>query len=196
MLLAMWIYDGTFASTKKRYMSEQSKNLKKYIIPAMLANVSFFILTIIDGMFVGNGVGTDALGAVNLALPFVMIISVFAVLFNIGGITVTAIRMGRGDIEGANQAFLHSLMYNVSFALCMTFIGTVFPDKIAVLLGANQTYKEMVSDYIFWYSVFILPACLFYCFNGFARNDGNPQMSIKVALTCMIVNIIGDWITV
>ena len=39
MLLAMWIYDGTFASTKKRYMSEQSKNLKKYIIPAMLANV-------------------------------------------------------------------------------------------------------------------------------------------------------------
>ena len=85
MLLAMWIYDGTFASTKKRYMSEQSKNLKKYIIPAMLANVSFFILTIIDGMFVGNGVGTDALGAVNLALPFVMIISVFAVLFNIGG---------------------------------------------------------------------------------------------------------------
>lgn len=88
-------------------MSEQSKNLKKYIIPAMLANVSFFILTIIDGMFVGNGVGTDALGAVNLALPFVMIINVFAVLFNIGGITVTAIRMGRGDIEGANQAFLH-----------------------------------------------------------------------------------------
>ena len=81
-------------------MSEQSKNLKKYIIPAMLANVSFFILTIIDGMFVGNGVGTDALGAVNLALPFVMIINVFAVLFNIGGITVTAIRMGRGDIEG------------------------------------------------------------------------------------------------
>lgn len=76
-------------------MSEQSKNLKKYIIPAMLANVSFFILTIIDGMFVGNGVGTDALGAVNLALPFVMIINVFAVLFNIGGITVTAIRMGR-----------------------------------------------------------------------------------------------------
>ena len=88
-------------------MSEQSKNLKKYIIPAMLANVSFFILTIIDGMFVGNGVGTDALGAVNLALPFVMIINVFAVLFNIGGITVTAIRMGRGDIEGANQAFPH-----------------------------------------------------------------------------------------
>ena len=161
MLLIMWIYDGIFASTKKRCMSEQSKNLKKYIIPAMLANVSFFILTIIDGMFVGNGVGTDALGAVNLALPFVMIINVFAVLFNIGGITVTAIRMGRGDIEGANQAFLHSLTYNVCFALCMTFIGTVFPDKIAVLWGLIRRIKR-------WYRIisFGIPylSCLLVCF--------------------------------
>ena len=81
-------------------MSEQSKNLKKYIIPAMLANVSFFILTIIDGMFVGNGVGTDALGAVNLALPFVMIINVFAVLFNIGGITVQPSGWDAGILKG------------------------------------------------------------------------------------------------
>ena len=177
-------------------MSKQSENLKKYIIPAMLANASFFVLTIIDGMFVGNGVGTDALGAVNLALPFVMIVGAFSVLFNIGGITITAIRMGRGDVEGANQAFLHSLTLNVTFALCLTFIGTAFPERIAMLLGANETYLKMVSDYIFWYSVFILPTCLFYCFNSFARNDGNPQMSLKVALTCTIVNITGDWITV
>ena len=40
-------------------MNEQRKNLKKYILPAMLSNVSFFILTIVDGMFVGNGVGAN-----------------------------------------------------------------------------------------------------------------------------------------
>lgn len=177
-------------------MSKQSENLKKYIIPAMLANVSFFILTIIDGMFVGNGVGTDALGAVNLALPFVMVMAAFSVLFNIGGITVTAIRLGRGDAYGANLAFMHSLTLNVIFGVVMTLLGTLFPEKIAVLLGANETYLSMVSDYIFWYSAFILPTCLFFCFNSFARNDGNPQMSVKVALTCTIVNIIGDWIAI
>ncbi len=49
-------------------MHEQRKNLYHYIIPALLGNISMFILTIVDGMFVGNGVGTDALGAVSLAM--------------------------------------------------------------------------------------------------------------------------------
>lgn len=53
-------------------MREQRKNLIHYIIPALLANISMFILTVVDGMFVGNGVGTDALGAVSLALTFVL----------------------------------------------------------------------------------------------------------------------------
>ncbi len=48
-------------------MREKRKNLIHYIIPALLANISMFILTIVDGMFVGNGVGTDALGAVSLS---------------------------------------------------------------------------------------------------------------------------------
>ena len=65
-------------------MNEQRKNLKKYILPAMLSNVSFFILTIVDGMFVGNGVGANALGAVSLAMPYVNIIWAFATLFNAG----------------------------------------------------------------------------------------------------------------
>lgn len=37
-----------------------------------------FILTIVDGMFVGNGVGTDELGAVSLAMPFVMLVGAFS----------------------------------------------------------------------------------------------------------------------
>ena len=67
-------------------MHEQRKNLYHYIIPALLGNIGMFILTIVDGMFVGNGVGTDALGAVSLAMPFVMLVGAFSVLFNIGGV--------------------------------------------------------------------------------------------------------------
>lgn len=92
-------------------MNEQRKNLKKYILPAMLSNVSFFILTIVDGMFVGNGVGANALGAVSLAMPYVNIIWAFATLFNIGGVTVASVRFGRGDIDGANQGVY-------AFAVC------------------------------------------------------------------------------
>lgn len=177
-------------------MSEQSRNLRKYIVPAMVANMSIFILNIIDGMFVGNGVGTDALGAVTLAMPYVMVFSVFTVLFNIGGIAVTAVRMGRGDVEGANAAFMHSLALNVVFAVGLSVAGMLFAEQIALLLGSNETYVEMVTDYVFWYSAFILPTALFYCFNAFARNDGNPKLPMMTAITCTVVNIVGDWVAI
>lgn len=47
-------------------MSEvRSKNLIRYVIPTMLGSTSFFLFTIIDGIFVGQCVGTNALGAVD-----------------------------------------------------------------------------------------------------------------------------------
>ena len=177
-------------------MHEQRKNLIRYIIPALLGNISMFILTIVDGMFVGNGVGTDALGAVSLAMPFVMLVGAFSVLFNIGGVAVAAVRFGRGDNEGANQAFMHALSINALIFSIISVLGIIFSEKIAGYLGANSTYLAMVSDYIRWYSVFLLPSTLFYCFNTFARNDGNPNISMVTAITCTVVNIFGDWLLV
>lgn len=104
-------------------MSIQSKQLRKYIIPSMISNAAFFILTIVDGMFVGNGVGIDALGAVSLAMPYVMLIGAISVLFTIGGVAVAAIRLGRGDDEGANQAFMHSVTGIICVFVVLTFVG-------------------------------------------------------------------------
>ena len=47
----------------------------------MISNLSFFILNIVDGIFVGNGVGIDALGAISLALPWLMVGNAVAILF-------------------------------------------------------------------------------------------------------------------
>lgn len=177
-------------------MTEQRKNLKKYIIPAMLGNLSFFVLTIVDGMFVGNGVGPDALGAVSIAMPFVNMIWALATLFNIGGVTVASVRLGRGDMDGANQAFMHSLSANIVLFSALSLAGTLFSEKVAVLLGANETYLQMVSDYVFWYSIFLLATTLGPCLNAFARNDGNPGLSLAMSITCTVANIFGDWLMV
>ena len=162
----------------------------------MLGNLNFFILTIVDGMFVGNGVGPDALGAVSIAMPFVNMIWALATLFNIGGVAVASVRLGRGDIDGANQTFMHSLSANMVLFTLISLAGMVFSEKIAALLGANETYLQMVSDYVFWYSVFILPTTAGPCLNTFARNDGNPGLSLIMSFTCTAANIFGDWLMV
>ena len=58
----------------------------------MLTNVCYFLFTIVDGLlFVGNGVGETALGAVNVAMPFTMIVMAIGMLTSIGGAVVAAI---------------------------------------------------------------------------------------------------------
>ncbi len=177
-------------------MSIQSKNLKKYIVPSIISNAAFYVLTIVDGMFVGNGVGTDALGAVNIAIPFVMIIGALSSLFATGGVAVAAVRLGRGDSDGANDSFMHALLADVVVFSILSILGMMFSDQIAILLGANDTYKQMVSDYIFYYSMFMLPAGLYICLSNFCRNDSHPTLSTIAALVCTAANIFLDWLLV
>ena len=53
-------------------MDSRKKKLTQYVVPTILGNCAYFLFTIIDGIFVGQGVGTDALGAVNLVWPSVL----------------------------------------------------------------------------------------------------------------------------
>ena len=53
-------------------MSKNGKLLFKYIAPSVVSVIAIFLCTVIDGIFVGRGVSTDALGAINIAYPFIM----------------------------------------------------------------------------------------------------------------------------
>ncbi len=67
----------------------RSKLLVKYVVPSLLSMLSVFLFTIVDGIFVGQGVGTDALGAVNIVFPYIMIFNAFVMLTTIGGLTIS-----------------------------------------------------------------------------------------------------------
>lgn len=117
-------------------------------------------------------------------------------LFNIGGVTVASVRFGRGDADGANRAFMHALSAKIAVFSLISAAGMLMSEKIALLLGANETYLQMVSDYVFWFSVFLITSTLGPCLNSFARNDGNPRLGLIMSFTCMAANIFGDWLMV
>ena len=174
----------------------KAKMAMRYVLPTVLSQCAFFLFTIIDGIFVGHGVGTDALGAVNLAIPFVMVVGAVFMLTTIGGVTITAIRIGRGDHDGANQAFMHAIVCTVAFGAVFTLIGTVFTRPLALLLGAGGIYLEMAHDYLFWYSVFTIPSALSVALQAFGRNDGAPVFVMISTITSTLLNIFLDWLFV
>lgn len=174
----------------------RTKTLLKYVLPAILTNACIFLFTIIDGIFVGRGIGSSALGAVNIAMPFVMIATALNMLTSIGGVTVTAIRLSRHDSEGANQAFMHSLTANFLIAVVITLLGTVCATPLCRMLGADEAYLPMVREYVFFWALFAIPSALSVNFQSFCRNDGSPVLVAVATVVSTVLNIFLDWLFV
>lgn len=174
----------------------RTRNLMTYVFPAIIGQVAFFLFTIVDGIFVGRGVGENALGAVNIVNPFVMIVNALYLLVTIGGAAVAAVRHGRGDKDGANHAFMHSFTLMVILAVILTVIGTCFTKPVGRLLGANAVYLPYVADYLFWYSAFIIPSAMAILLQFFCRNDGSPVLVMAAMLSASALNIFLDWLFV
>ncbi len=177
-------------------MKQQNKNLVKYLFPAVIGQICFFLFTIVDGIFVGNGIGENALGAINICMPFVMTVNALYMLITVGGVTIYAVRTGRGDHEGANQAFMHSSVLMLGLGALLTVIGTTLSKPLGYLFGANETYIGYVSDYLIWYSAFILPSALSMLLQFFVRNDGSPMLVMVATIVSSCLNIFLDWLFV
>lgn len=174
----------------------RKKTLITYVVPATLTNTCIFLFTIVDGIFVGHGVGTDGLGAVNIAVPFTMICMALFMLTSIGGVTIAAIRLGRGDQKGANQAFMHSFIATVVVTVVLSALGVFFTEPLAYMLGANDSYLQMVKDYLFWYALFIIPSGLSVNLQSFCRNDGSPMLVGAATAIGTLCNVFLDWLFV
>lgn len=166
------------------------------MVPTMLSNVCFFLFTVVDGIFVGRGVGTNGLGAVNLVLPFTMIVAALFMLINIGGVTIFAVDLGRGDKEGANRVFRNGIVLLAVAAVILSAIGLFGADGLCTMLGTNETFHQMSVDYLFWYSLFIIPSGLSMGLQNYCRNDGAPGLVGMAVIISTAFNIFGDWLLI
>ena len=176
--------------------SSGMKNIIKYVLPMILSNVCFFMFTIIDAVFVGRCVGTNALGAINLVSPFIMVVGAINMLISVGGVAIYAVRIGRGDIEGGNKVFRHGMLFMVCAAAILSFIGVFFADKVCTLFGANETFHHLAASYLFWYSIFIIPSAISMGLQNYCRNDNAPGLVSIVVIVTTVCNIFGDWLLI
>lgn len=176
--------------------SVRAKNVQKYVIPAILSQICFSLFSVIDGIFVGNGVGINALGAMNIVMPFVMAVCAIMMLINIGSVTIFAISIGKGDTDEANKVFRHGLFLLIVICAILSFVGIFFNDIICTLFGAGETFHQYATEYLLWYSIFIIPSGLSMGLQNFCRNDGAPGLVGVAVLVSTVCNIFGDWLLV
>lgn len=172
------------------------KKLFRYIIPATIGQAVFFLFTIVDGIFVGNGVGESALGAVNIVLPFVLILNAVNMLIALGGATVAAVAKGSNDKSRMQDSFLHSISFAAVLMAVICVLCVCFRRPIGYLLGANETYIGFVTEYLLYYSLFLVPGTLSMGMQFFCRVDGAPVLVMTATVVSSLLNIFLDWLFV
>lgn len=178
-------------------MNTKMKSLFRYILPALGGLFVTYLYNVVDGIFVGRGVGSAALGAVNIGVPFITFVVAIAAMFPMGGATVVAIRMGRGDRDGANHAFMTALSVTVLLSAILMIVSMVFSRQIVDLSGAKKLsteMREMSAQYLFYYSAFSIPMLMSTCLSVFVRNDSSPTLAFIGMCTGAAANIFLDWL--
>ena len=118
-------------------------------------------------------------------------------MFPMGGATVVAIRMGRGDKDGANHAFMSAFLLTLLVAVLLMAVGMVFSQQIVDLSGAKNLsaeMREMSAQYLFYCSAFSIPMLIGTCLSVFVRNDGSPTLSFVGMCVGAVANIFLDWL--
>lgn len=178
-------------------MSTRTKSLCNYVFPAMGGLFVTYLYNVVDGIFVGQGAGSAALGAVNIGVPFITFVVAAAAMFPMGGATVVAIRIGREDKEGANHVFMTAFTLTALLSVVLMVIGMTFSQQIVDISGAYKlsgTMRKMAADYLFYYTAFSIPMLMNTCLSVFVRNDGSPALSFAGMCVGAIANIFLDWL--
>lgn len=169
------------------------KLFAKQFFPAMLGMISTALFTVVDGIFVGRGLGSDALAAVNIAAPLFMIVAGIGLMFGMGGGILVSLNLSREKSKVANINVTQSTVTLFIVALIIALLVTIFPTQTAVLFGANDYLKEMAGEYLFWYAI-ALPITVFTISLPFFVRQTNPNYAMWAMLTSTVINIILDYV--
>lgn len=162
-----------------------------FSIMGMIA-ISCYILA--DTFFVAQGLGTNGLAALNLAIPTYDFIHGTGLMLGMGGATRFSILKSQNNQKGADTIFTNTVYLGIFFSIIFMLGGLFFSGSLARLLGANQNTFEMTNTYL-RVMMLLSPAFIFndiiLCF---VRNDGNPRLSMIATVCGSLFNVVFDYI--
>ncbi|MCI6275731.1 MAG: MATE family efflux transporter [Clostridium sp.] len=170
------------------------KEFFKYAIPSALAMFISSLYTVIDGIFVGQGVGDAALAAVNIVLPFTVMLFGLASMFAIGGGAMVSKNIGAKNINRAVNIFRQVFKFLLIISGIISIVCIIFTEQIVTVLGATETLKGLAVQYLRFYAIFCIPNLIGIVLSSFVRNDGRPKLAMVSTIAGAVTNIILDYV--
>ncbi len=128
------------------------KLFRKLLIPTLLGMVFSAVFIITDGIFVGQGIGSDAIAAVNITAPLFLINTGVALMFGIGASVVASINLSKGKLNIARVHITQAVIVSSVLLMLYSLFLFVNVETIVVLLGSSERLLPLTVEYVHWFS--------------------------------------------
>ncbi|HLS11418.1 MAG TPA: MATE family efflux transporter [Flavobacteriaceae bacterium] len=183
---------------KASYLGELSiwRLLYKQGLPASIGILVLSLNIVIDTMFVGNFIGPDAIGAINVVLPIAFFISALGLAIGVGGGSIISRALGANDFSLANRTFGNQVTLTFLLTAVMAVFGLVFTETLIPIFGGKGSLYGLAETYykIVLYGVPIQGLVMMG--NNVMRAEGNPKNAMIAMIIPSVTNLLMDYILI
>lgn len=165
-----------------------------YLIPSIIGMLLMAINILVDGIFVSNGVGPEALAGVNIAVPIFSILLSISLWIGMGGATLYSIALGQNNQKKAQSIFTQSFFLATFIVGALVVLLLWKQKEIAYLFGASDEIFPYVKDYLQIILIFGVIYVIENILSIFIRNDGNPKLAMIGLGVTSVLNIVFNYI--
>ncbi|MCC2606952.1 MATE family efflux transporter [Planctobacterium marinum] len=163
-----------------------------YVVPSMVGLVALTTANLVDGIFVGNYVGAEALAVISLLLPYFSLLIAIALMLAIGGAVTVGKYLGQGDVAMACGVFSKVLIVTVLLNSVFAIASFVAEPWLLWLLNAPVDVQPLMREYlavIRWVFIGQLTTMVLYYF---VRMDGHQVLGTWALVVGALTNIVCD----
>ena len=168
--------------------------LFRFVLPSIAMMIFTSIYGVVDGFFVSNFAGKIEFAAVNLILPFPMMLGAFGFMIGTGGSALVSITLGEGRKKEANEYFSMLIYVTIGVGLVLTILGVIFTRQIAILLGAEGEMLKHCVTYGRLLLLALVPFMLQNVFQSFLVTAEKPTFGLVITLIAGFTNMILDYV--
>lgn len=168
--------------------------LLRFVLPSIVMMIFTSIYGVVDGLFVSNYVGKTPFAAVNLIMPFLMIMGAVGFMFGTGGSAVVSQALGEGKPAKANQYFSMMVYVVIGSGIVLTLVGLLFLGPIAAAFGAAG---QMLDNCVVYGRIILCTLTAFMLqnvFQSFLVTAERPQLGLAVTVAAGVTNMVLDFV--
>ena len=167
---------------------------RKLLLPTLLGMIFSALFVITDGIFVGKGIGSDALAAVNIVAPLWLYSTGVGLMFGVGASVVASIHLSHGKVKVARINITQSVVVSSLLLIGTSTLFCIFAPEVVSWLGGSERLTPLAVEYMRWFVPFSAFTALLNSGMFFLRLDGAPNYAMMCNIVAAILNIILDYL--